>query len=79
MGGHECTPSDEFPQMVKRDVLHVEGLSYGTKVNVPQVESVLTLEGLPQDGAWVLLHQKNPVEVKHCHLKLEGAERLSQE
>ena len=76
-GGHECTLSDEFPQMVKRDALHVEGLSYGTKGNVPQVESILTLESLPWDGAWVLQHQKNPVEVKHCHLKWEGAERLS--
>ena len=70
-GGHERTLSDEFPQMVKRDVLLVEGSSYGTKVHIPHVESVLTLESLPQDGAWVLQHQKNPVEVKHCHLKWE--------
>ena len=33
----------------------------------------LTLESLPRDGAWVLQHQKNPVEVKCCHLKWEGA------
>ena len=65
--------------MVKRDVLHANGSSYGTKVNMPQVESVLTLESLMWDGAWVLQHQKNPFEVKHCHLKWEVAERLSQE
>ena len=79
MGGHECTLSDEFLQMVKGDVLHAEGTSYGTKANVPQIESVLTLESLPQDGAWVLQHQKNPVKVKHRHLKWERAKRLSQE
>ena len=80
MGGrHERTLSDEFPQMVKRDALHAEGSSYGTKVNVPEVESILTLEGLLQDGAWVLQHQKNPVEIQCCHLKWERAERLSQE
>ena len=65
--------------MVKRDVLHAEGSSYGTKANVPHVESILTLESLLRDGAWVLQHQKNPVEVKRHHLKWEGAERLSQE
>ena len=78
-GGHEHALSDEFSHMVKRDALHAESLSYGTKVNIPQVESVLTLESLPWDGARVLQHQKNPVEVKHCHLKWEVAERLSQE
>ena len=65
--------------MVKGDALHAEGMSYGTKANVPQIESVLTKESLPRDGAWVLQHQKNPVEVKHHHLKWERAERLSQE
>ena len=78
-GGHERFLSDEFPQTVKRDALHVECPSYGTKANVPQIESVLTLGSLPWDGAWVLQHQKNPVEVKCCHLKWERAERLSQE
>ena len=50
-GGHECTLSDEFPQTVKRDALYAQGLFYGSKANVLKVESVLTLEGLPQDGA----------------------------
>ena len=78
-GGHECALSNEFLQTVKRDGLHVEGSSYGTKANVPKVESILTLEGLPWDGAWVLQHQKNPVEVQRHHQKWEGAERLPQE
>ena len=60
-GGHECTLSDEFPQMVKRDALHVEGSSSGTKPNIAQIESVLTLEGVPWDGALVSQHQKNLV------------------
>ena len=67
--GHEHTLSNEFPQMVKRDVPHVEGLPYGTKANIPQVESVLALEGVPWDGALVHQHQKNAVKVKCSHLK----------
>ena len=78
-GGHECTLSNEILQMVKRDALHAEGLSYGTKANVPQIESVLTLESVPWNGALVLHHQKNPVKVKHHHLKWEKSERLFQE
>ena len=77
--GHECSLSNEFPQMVKRDALHVECSPYGTKTNVPHIESVLTLESLLWDGTWVLQHHKNPVEVKRCHLKWERAKRLSQE
>ena len=51
-GGHECTLGDESPQTVKRDVLHAEGLPHGTNVNIPQIESILALEGISQDGAW---------------------------
>ena len=60
---------DEFPQIVKKDALHAEGSSYGTKVNGPQIESVLTLEGVMRDGALVCQHQLNAVEVKCHHLK----------
>ena len=67
--GHEHALSDESPQMVKTDVLHAEGLPYGTEVNVPQVESDLALEGVPWDGALVGQHQKNAVKVKCGHLK----------
>ena len=69
--GHEHVLGDEFLQMVKRDALHVVGLPYGTKVNVPQVESILALEGVPRDGALVHQHQKNAVKVKCSHLKEE--------
>ena len=41
----------------------------GQKGMSPQIESILTLEGVPWDGALVCQHQKNPVKVKRCHLK----------
>ena len=66
---HEHTLGNEFPQMVKRGVLHAEGSSYGMKANIPQVESILTLEGVKWDGALVHQHQLNTVEVKCHHLK----------
>ena len=68
-GGHKCALSDESPQAVKRDALHTEGLLYGAEVNVPQVESVLALEGVLWDGALVGQLQKNAVKVKCSHLK----------
>ena len=52
-GGHECALSDEFPQAAKGDALHVECLSYGTEADVPQIESILTMESLLRDGAGV--------------------------
>ena len=48
----------------------------GQKQMSPQVESVLTMESLLWDGVTVFQHQKNPVEVKHCHLKCERARRI---
>ena len=57
--------------MVKRDALHVEHSSHGIKANIPQIESVLALEGVPWDGALVHQHQKNTVKVKCHHLKEE--------
>ena len=67
--GHECILSDESPQTVKRDVLHAEGSPYGTEANLPQVESILALEGVLWDGTLVHQHQKNVVKVKCSHLK----------
>ena len=67
--GHEHALSDESPQVVKRDALHSEGSLYGTEVNVPQVESILALEGVPQDGALVGQLQKNVVKVKCGNLE----------
>ena len=68
-GQHECTISDESSQMVKRDVLHAECSLYGTELNVPQIEPILALQGVPWDGALVGQHQKNVVKVKCGHLK----------
>ena len=68
-GGHECTLSDESPQAVKRDALHVEGLQYGTEMNVSKVESILAPEGVPWDEALVSQLQKNVVKVKCGHPK----------
>ena len=67
--GHERALSDESLQAVKRDALHTEGSQYGTEVNVPQVEFVLALEGIPQDRTLVSQLQKNVVKVKCGHLK----------
>ena len=50
-------------------MLHAEGSLYGTVANVPQVESVLALEGVLRDGALVGQLQKNAVKVKCGHLK----------
>ena len=60
---------NESLQIVKRDALHAEGLLYETKVNVPQVESILDLEGVLWAGAWAHQHQKNVVKVMCSHLK----------
>ena len=78
-GGHKCALSDESPQAVKRDALHVEGLLYGAEVNVPQVESVLVLKGVPWDGALVSQLQKYAVEVKCGHLKEQVGKLLQVE
>ena len=51
------------------DALYVEDSSHGTKVNIPQIESILALEGVPQDKALVCQHQKNMIKVKCHHLK----------
>ena len=77
-GGHEHALSNEFPQVVKRDALHAEGLLYGAEANYPQVECVLALEGVPQDGALAGQLQKYAVKVKCSHLK-EQVGKLLQE
>ena len=77
-GGHKCTLSDESPQAVKRDVLHVEGSLYGAEVNVPQVESILALKGIPQDGTLAGQLQKYAVKIKCGHLKEQGGKLLQE-
>ena len=49
-GGHKCTLGNEFPQVVKGDALHVDGMLYGAEADVPQVENILAVEGVPQYG-----------------------------
>ena len=67
--GHKCTLSDEFPQVVKGDTLHVEGMWYGAEADVPQVETILAVEGVPQDRTLAGELQEYLVEVKCGHLK----------
>ena len=62
-----CSPAEL--RGAKRDALHAEGSLYGTEANVPQVESILALEGVLWDGALVGQLQKNVVKVKCGHLK----------
>ena len=78
MWGHKCALSNESLQAVKRDALHVEGSLHVAEVNVPQVESVLALDGVPRDGALAGQLQKYAVEVKCGHLK-EQVGKLLQE
>ena len=78
-GGHKRTLSDESPQAVKRDVLHAEGSLYGAEANVPQVESILALEGVPQDGVLVGQLQKYAIKVKCGHLKEQAGKLLQVE
>ena len=77
-GGHKCTLSNESPQAVKRDALHVEGMLYGAEADVPQVEPILAVEGVPWDGALAGQFQKYAVKVKCGHLK-EQVGKLLQE
>ena len=74
--GHKHTPSDEFPQVVKGDVLHVEGMLYGADPDVPQVETVLAVEGLPRYGTLSGELQEYPVEVECGHLKEQAGSLL---
>ena len=67
--GHKCALSDEFPQVLKGDALHVEGTLYGAEADVPQVETVLAMEGVPQYGTLAGELQEYPVEVECGHLK----------
>ena len=76
--GHKCALSNESPQAVKRDVLHVEGTLYGAEADVPQVEPILVVESVPQDGALAGQLQKYAVKVKCGHLK-EQVGKLLQE
>ena len=49
-GGHKHTLCDEFPQIVKGNALHVEGMLYRAEVDVPQIETILAVESAPCYG-----------------------------
>ena len=68
-GGHEHTLCDGFPQVVKGNMLHVEGMLYRAEADVPQVETVLAVESVPQYGTIAGELQEYPVEVECGHLK----------
>ena len=69
LAGHKCTLSDKFPQVVKGNALDVEGVLYGAEVDVPQVETILAVESVPQYGTLAGELQEYPVEVECGHLK----------
>ena len=49
-GGHKCTLCNEFLQVVQGNLLHAECMLYGADVDIPQVETILDEEGVPQYG-----------------------------
>ena len=51
--GHECALGKEGAQAIEGEVLHAEHPSQGTEVDVPQVEAIMTVKSLSQDGAGV--------------------------
>ena len=50
-GGHKHALCNKFPQVVQGNVLHAEGMLYGAEADVPQVETILAVEGVPQYGS----------------------------
>ena len=68
-GGHKHTLCDEFPQVVKGNALHAEGMLYGAEVYVPQVETVLAEESVLWYGTLAGELQEYLVEVECSHLK----------
>ena len=70
MGGGMNAPSAMSFCRQSREMHYMQRVRFmGQKGMSPQIESILTLEGVPWDGALVRQHQKNPVKVKRCHLK----------
>ena len=68
-GGHKHALCYKFPQVVKGNALHVEGMLYRAEVDVPQVETILAVESVPQYGTLAGELQEYPVEVERGHLK----------
>ena len=74
--GHKCTICGKFPQVVKGNALHVEGMLYRAEADVPQVETVLAVEGVPQYGTLAGEFQEYLVEVERGHLKEQAGSLL---
>ena len=68
-GGHKCTLCDEFSQVVKENALHAEGMLYGAEADVPQVETILVEESVPQYGTLAGELQEYQTAVECGHLK----------
>ena len=75
-GGHKHALYEEFPQVVKGNALHVEGVLYGAEEDVPQVETVLAVESVPRYGTLAGELQEYPVEVECGHLKEQAGSLL---
>ena len=75
-GGHKCTLHNEFLQVVKGNALHVEGTLDGAEADVPQVETILAVESVPQYGTLAGELQDYPVEVECGHLKEQAGSLL---
>ena len=67
--GQKRALCDKFLQIVKGNALHVEGALYGAEADVPQVETILAVESVPQYGTLAGELQEYPVEVEYSHLK----------
>ena len=75
-GGHKHAICDEFLQVVQGNALHAECTLYGAEADIPQVETVLAEESVPQYGTLAGELQEYPVEVECGHLKEEAGNLL---
>ena len=74
--GHKHALCNEFPQVVKGNMLHVEGTLYRAEADVPQVETILAVESVPRYGTLAGELQEYPVEVECGHLKEQAGSLL---
>ena len=74
--GHKRALCDEFPQVVQGNALHAEGMLYGAEADVPQIETILAAESVPQYGTLAGELQEYPVEVECSHLKEQAGNLL---
>ena len=77
-GRHKCTLCNELSQVVQGNLLHVRGVLDGAEADVPQVETILTVESVPRYRTLTHKLEEYPAEVECGHLE-EQAESLLQE